>query len=132
MHCLSSKNLSRHLKIDSDEPFAFVPALSCSLACLLYTKDLREPALHSFNLQVPMTRDNTMQIVRACQVAKPILLEGSPGVGKTSFIIALANLSSHCLCLLNLSDQMDLIDLFSSDFPVENGVTTTICANSCY
>ena len=61
-----------------------------------------------------------MRVVRARQVRKPIL-EGSPGVGKTSLIIALANISGHKLSRINLSDQTDLIDLFGSDLPVEGG-----------
>ncbi|KAF8630919.1 hypothetical protein AX17_005277 [Amanita inopinata Kibby_2008] len=76
---------------------------------------------HSFNLQAPTTQDNAMRIVRACQVVKPILLEGSPGVGKTSLVTALANVAGHDLCRINLSDQTDLIDLFGSDLPVEGG-----------
>lgn len=78
-------------------------------------------APHAFNLQAPTTRDNAMRIIRACQVLKPILLEGSPGVGKTSLVTALANISGHNLCRINLSDQTDLIDLFGSDLPVEGG-----------
>lgn len=74
-----------------------------------------------FNFAAPTTLDNAMRVVRACQVTKPILLEGSPGVGKTSLITALANLSGHALCRINLSDQTDLIDLFGSDLPVEGG-----------
>ncbi|PFH53375.1 hypothetical protein AMATHDRAFT_1433 [Amanita thiersii Skay4041] len=76
---------------------------------------------HVFNLQAPTTRDNVMRIVRACQVNKPILLEGSPGVGKTSLVMALANVAGHHLCRINLSDQTDLADLFGSDLPVEGG-----------
>ena len=38
---------------------------------------------HMFNLQAPTTRDNALRIVRACQVAKPILLEGSLGVDES-------------------------------------------------
>ena len=76
---------------------------------------------HMFNLQAPTTRDNALRIVRACQVAKPILLEGSPGVGKTSLVTALANVAGHHLCRINLSDQTDIIDLFGSDLPVEGG-----------
>lgn len=62
-----------------------------------------------------------MRVVRACQVLKPILLEGSPGVGKTSLITALAKISGHELHRINLSDQTDLMDLFGSDLPVEGG-----------
>jgi midasin (ATPase involved in ribosome maturation) len=81
----------------------------------------RELELHSFNLQVPTTRENAMRVFRAGQLMKPILLEGSPGVGKTTLITALANISGHHLCRINLSDQTDLMDLFGSDLPVEGG-----------
>lgn len=75
----------------------------------------------SFNLTAPTSKDNAMRLVRAFQVSKPILLEGSPGVGKTSLVTALADVSGHHLCRINLSDQTDLIDLFGSDLPVEGG-----------
>ena len=77
---------------------------------------------YSFNFGAPTTLNNAMRVIRACQVTKPILLEGSPGVGKTSLITALANLSGHKLCRINLSDQTDLTDLFGSDLPVEGGM----------
>ncbi|KAG2155783.1 uncharacterized protein EDB93DRAFT_1101572 [Suillus bovinus] len=77
--------------------------------------------LHNFNLDAPTARENAMRVVRACQVSKPVLLEGSPGVGKTSLITTLATLSGYHLCRINLSDQTDLMDLFGSDLPVENG-----------
>ncbi|CAG8521267.1 1922_t:CDS:2, partial [Scutellospora calospora] len=78
---------------------------------------------NTFTLQAPTTSDNAMRILRAMQVRKPILLEGSPGVGKTSLITALAEASGHKLVRINLSDQTDLIDLFGSDLPVEGGVS---------
>ncbi|EMD40100.1 hypothetical protein CERSUDRAFT_122188 [Gelatoporia subvermispora B] len=77
--------------------------------------------LENFSLQAPTTRDNVLRIARACQLPKPILLEGSPGVGKTSIISALAKICGHHLCRINLSDQTDLVDLFGSDLPVEGG-----------
>ncbi|KAH9851719.1 midasin [Lenzites betulinus] len=80
-----------------------------------------EPVSHTFSLEAPTTRDNVMRVVRACQLPKPIMLEGSPGVGKTSLVAALANLCGHHLCRINLSDQTDLVDLFGSDLPVEGG-----------
>ncbi|KAL1950443.1 hypothetical protein VTO73DRAFT_5567 [Trametes versicolor] len=80
-----------------------------------------EPTSHSFSLEAPTTRDNVMRVVRACQLPKPIMLEGSPGVGKTSLVAALANMCGHHLCRINLSDQTDLVDLFGSDLPVEGG-----------
>jgi len=80
-----------------------------------------EPRVSEFNLQATSPRDNVVRVVRACQLSKPILLEGSPGVGKTALIIALANIAGHALYRINLSDQTDLIDLFGSDLPAEGG-----------
>lgn len=76
---------------------------------------------HEFNIHAPTTQDNVMRVVRACQLSKPVLLEGSPGVGKTSLVTALANLCGYHLCRINLSDQTDIMDLFGSDLPVEGG-----------
>ncbi|KAI0916947.1 hypothetical protein AcW2_007206 [Taiwanofungus camphoratus] len=81
----------------------------------------KESSQHTFNLQAPTTRDNILRVVRACQLSKPILLEGSPGVGKTSLVTALANIYGYNLCRINLSDQTDLADLFGSDLPIEGG-----------
>lgn len=74
-----------------------------------------------FTLRAPTTSDNAMRVIRAMQVKKPILLEGSPGVGKTSLISALADATGHKLVRINLSEQTDLMDLFGSDLPVEGG-----------
>lgn len=76
-----------------------------------------------FNLHAPTTAANAMRVVRAMQVPKPILLEGSPGVGKTSLISAIAKATGNPLIRINLSEQTDLIDLFGSDAPVEGGQT---------
>ncbi|KAI0357543.1 midasin [Trametes cingulata] len=84
-------------------------------------KGPQEPASQSFSLEAPTTRDNVMRVVRACQLQKPIMLEGSPGVGKTSLVAALASMCGYHLCRINLSDQTDLVDLFGSDLPVEGG-----------
>ncbi|KAJ1336600.1 hypothetical protein BSLG_007382 [Batrachochytrium salamandrivorans] len=75
----------------------------------------------SFAMQAPTTLSNCMRVLRALQLNKPILLEGSPGVGKTSLIASLAAMSRHRLVRINLSEQTDLMDLFGSDLPVENG-----------
>lgn len=73
----------------------------------------------SFNLQAPTTASNAMRVLRGMQVKKPLLLEGSPGVGKTSLITAIADVTGHKLTRINLSEQTDLIDLFGSDSPAE-------------
>ncbi|KIJ64401.1 hypothetical protein HYDPIDRAFT_132220 [Hydnomerulius pinastri MD-312] len=97
------------------------PSLFVQLGPFAIPKGPIDVVMHSFNLQAPTARENAMRVVRACQVQKPILLEGSPGVGKTSLITALAKIAGYHLCRINLSDQTDLIDLFGSDLPVENG-----------
>ena len=72
-----------------------------------------------FALHAPTTKLNAMRVLRALQIQKPILLEGNPGVGKTTLISALAHASGRPLTRINLSEQTDLMDLFGSDIPVE-------------
>ncbi|KAI9787974.1 MAG: hypothetical protein M1835_002555 [Candelina submexicana] len=72
-----------------------------------------------FNLNAPTTKINAMRVVRALQLQKPILLEGNPGVGKTTLIAALAETVGKPLVRVNLSEQTDLMDLFGSDVPVK-------------
>lgn len=80
-------------------------------------------AVEDFNLSAPTTSSNAMKVVRAMQVHKPILLEGSPGVGKTSLVSAIAKATGNTLIRINLSEQTDLVDLFGSDAPAEGGKT---------
>ena len=72
-----------------------------------------------YSLQAPTIIANSMKIMRALQLRKPVLLEGSPGVGKTTLVAALAHSTGVPLTRINLSDQTDLMDLFGSDVPVE-------------
>ena len=74
-----------------------------------------------FVLDAPTTIANSIRIARGLQLSKPILLEGSPGVGKTTLVAALAQTLGKPLTRINLSDQTDLTDLFGSDVPVEGG-----------
>lgn len=55
------------------------------------------------------------------QLPKAILLEGSPGVGKTSLIAALAQAVGQKLIRVNLSEQTDMMDLLGADLPVDGG-----------
>jgi len=52
---------------------------------------------------------------------RAILLEGSPGVGKTSLIQAVSKASGHKLTRINLSEQTDVSDLFGADLPLDGG-----------
>ena len=78
---------------------------------------------NSINLRAPTTAKNTMRVLRAMHVGKPILLEGSPGVGKTSLVSSLASSTGNKLVRINLSEQTDLLDLFGSESPSEDGKT---------
>ena len=74
-----------------------------------------------FSFKAPTSLDNVLRIVRALQLPKPILLEGNPGVGKTTLVQALASLVGVRLERINLSEQTDIMDLFGSDVPIEGG-----------
>ncbi|KAJ1361784.1 hypothetical protein KIN20_021125 [Parelaphostrongylus tenuis] len=71
-----------------------------------------------FSLRAPTCISNFYRIARALLINKPILLEGAPGCGKSSTVMALAMLTGHPITRLNLSDQTDLSDLFGSDVPI--------------
>ncbi|KAF7800661.1 midasin [Senna tora] len=73
-----------------------------------------------FEFRAPTTRRNALRVLRAMQLPKPVLLEGSPGVGKTSLIVALGKFSGHKVVRINLSEQTDMMDLLGSDLPVES------------
>ena len=74
-----------------------------------------------FELTAPSARRNAARVLRAMQLTKPILLEGSPGVGKTSLISALAKAAGHRLTRVNLSEQTDMMDLLGADLPADGG-----------
>lgn len=75
-----------------------------------------------FSLEAPTTAVNALRVLRAMVVRKPVLLEGDPGVGKSSLVGALAAAVNVPLTRINLSDQTDLIDLFGADAPAEGEV----------
>lgn len=76
----------------------------------------------SFSFGAKTSASNAMRVLRALSVpGKSVLLEGSPGAGKTSLITALAASAGRPLTRINLSDQTELVDLFGSDMPLEGG-----------
>eukprot|EP01080_Neovahlkampfia_damariscottae_P007220 gene7221-11536_t len=84
------------------------------------TKGTNEvPSNLNYTFNAPTTTNNILKVLRAMQISKPILLEGSPGVGKTTLITALAKASGHTVVRINLSEQTDMMDLLGSDLPVE-------------
>ncbi|KAM3931945.1 midasin [Leptodactylus fuscus] len=80
-----------------------------------------EETVTDYALDSETTSMNAQRLLRAMQLNKPILLEGSPGVGKTSLVTALAKASGNHLVRINLSEQTDVTDLFGTDLPIEGG-----------
>ena len=83
------------------------------------------PSDAAFSLHAPTTRANAFRVLRAMQLRKPVLLEGSPGVGKTSLIQALGAACGHTVVRINLSEQSDLMELLGTDLPVEGAPAGT-------
>ena len=75
----------------------------------------------TYSLTTATVSRNAYRILRGLQLPKPILLEGIPGVGKSSIVIALARYSGHELVRINLSEQTDISDLFGADLPSDSG-----------
>ena len=63
------------------------------------------------------TKSNLFKLLRAFELSKPILIEGPPGVGKTSLVENLAKISGRELTRINLSEQTDMMDLLGSEYP---------------
>ena len=84
---------------------------------------LQAAPVQDFTLLAPTTIRNAIRLARALQLKKPVLIEGSPGVGKTTLVAALAQAVGIPLSRINLSEQTDIMDLFGSDVPVEDDDT---------
>ncbi|XP_064960659.1 midasin-like isoform X3 [Musa acuminata AAA Group] len=97
--------------IDSKEQFGINP-FYISIGC-------NECKHKGFEFLAPTTSRNVLRVLRAMQLSKPVLLEGSPGVGKTSLVVALAEYSGHSVVRINLSEQTDMMDLLGSDLPIQ-------------
>lgn len=74
----------------------------------------------SYAFDAETTKTNLMKLLRAYQLNKPILIEGPPGVGKTSIVEHLAKLTGRKLIRVNLSEQTDMMDLLGSEYPVSD------------
>ncbi len=71
-----------------------------------------------YAMTAKVTKSNIRRLMRSLQLRKPILMEGSPGVGKTSLVCALAKASGHNVVRINLSEQTDMSDLLGTDLPL--------------
>lgn len=73
-----------------------------------------------FKFSAPTTRRNLYQLLSALSLRKAILLEGAPGVGKTSLVESVAKAIGYELVRINLCEHTDLADLFGTDLPKEH------------
>ena len=71
----------------------------------------------AFAFDASTTLSNLHRLLRAFQLNKPMLIEGPPGVGKTSLVENLARVSGRTLSRVNLSEQTDMMDLLGSEYP---------------
>ena len=74
-----------------------------------------------FTLEAPSSARNMRRVLRGLVVAKAVLMEGSPGVGKTGLVEALARRARMPLVRINLSEHTDFADLVGSDLPSAAG-----------
>jgi midasin len=75
----------------------------------------------AYNFDTETTYGNLLRLLRAMQLHRPILLEGSPGVGKTTLVEAMSNAVGTQLIRVNLSDQTDMMDLLGANLPSAEG-----------
>jgi len=72
-----------------------------------------------------------MKLLRAFTLGKPILIEGPPGVGKTSLVENLARQTGKKLIRVNLSEQTDMMDLLGSEYPMTSAEEDDIKFSWC-
>jgi midasin len=75
---------------------------------------------NDFSFSAPTTKKNLFRVLSALSLNKAILLEGPPGVGKTSLIENMANAIGYNIVRINLCEHTDLADLFGTDLPADD------------
>jgi MoxR-like ATPase len=70
-----------------------------------------------YSINEDVVKQNLKTILMALTLDKAIMLEGPPGVGKTSLIQFLAHKVGIKFYRVNLNEQTDMIDLLGSDVP---------------
>lgn len=107
---------SRQLElVNTDHEIGVKPFLLKKLGC---------PQPCHFAFDAGTTESNLHRLLRAYQLQKPMLIEGPPGVGKTSLVENLARVSGRTLIRVNLSEQTDMMDLLGSEYPTVAGEVT--------
>ena len=112
---LSESTIKDSSVTDSDPKYFGIQPFFIERGPLLCNRD------DKYSLNAETTKRNALRIFRGLQLPRPILLEGSPGVGKTSLVIAIAKIAGYEITRINLSEETDVSDLFGADLPVEDG-----------
>ncbi|KAH8321594.1 hypothetical protein KR074_009789 [Drosophila pseudoananassae] len=79
-------------------------------------------AKQDFFFDAPTTKQNLFRLLSALSLQKPVLLEGPPGVGKTSIVESIAAAIGYQIVRINLCEHTDLADLFGTDLPAEDNL----------
>lgn len=83
-------------------------------------------SVEAFTFTAPCTARNCARVARAMSIdCRPVLLEGSPGAGKSSLVAALAAVAKVPLTRINLSEHTEISDLVGGDVP--GTVAGTFC-----
>lgn len=77
--------------------------------------------VRDFKFTAPTTQKNLFRLLSAMSLHKAILLEGPPGVGKTSLIENVSSAIGFKMVRINLCEHTDLTDLFGTDQPSDEG-----------
>ncbi|ALC40740.1 CG13185 [Drosophila busckii] len=83
-----------------------------------------------FLFDAPTSKQNLFRLLSALTLQKPVLLEGPPGVGKTSIVESMAQAIGYKLVRINLCEHTDLADLFGTDLPAEDNLLERVQSQS--
>ncbi|KAG5860613.1 AAA ATPase [Encephalitozoon hellem] len=85
-----------------------------------YLLEYKNPS--SFDFESPTSTLNLRRILRAMGLGRGIMLEGDPGIGKTSIVQGIARKVGKKCIRINLSEQTELCDLVGSYLPIDGEI----------
>lgn len=105
LEILGISNDKEYRYIENDQYFGISPYF------------LRKKNTVNYSFESKTTRINLQSIIRGITLNKGMLLQGEPGVGKTSIIQSIAKAVNIPVLRINLSDQTEMSDLVGSYLP---------------